>query len=107
MDYCLPVVRPETFSIDGLEIFTHQLETIRANLRAGVTAPALVLNGLNRSFVLHKAYGKALAETGYKIYNTGQTLKLAEAETNHLFLAELDPNNKTLAEYNRLAQGVI
>lgn len=107
VDTCLPIVRPETFSVDGLEIFRSNLDAVRKDLRARVETPALVINGINFSFAVHKAYAVQLKNAPYTIYTTGQTTRLTEAQTKNKFLAEHDPGNKILPEYERLARGVM
>jgi len=105
-DICIPITRPEMFSIDGLEIFEDCLNRVRKHLRSQVTAPILLINGINLSFSVHKAYAKQLENTAYEIYTTGQSTRLTEAQTAHQFINEYDPHNKTIAEYQEIARRV-
>ncbi len=105
-DQVLPIVRPEYFSFDGIEVFKESLENVRKELRSKVGAPYLIVNGLNLSFGVHKSYYEALKEFDFDLYTIGQTTKATEAQTAHKFLAEYDPENKILSEYKRLAEAV-
>lgn len=105
-DQVLPIVRPEYFSFDGIEVFKESIETVRKELRSKVSAPYLIVNGLNLSFGVHKSYYEALKDFEYELYTIGQTTKATEAQTAHKFLAEYDPENKILAEYKRLSEAV-
>lgn len=107
VDLCLPVIRPETFSVDGLEILKDSLDTVRRDLRARVLAPALVVNGMNKSFAVHKAYFEQLRKVDYTVYTTGQSTRVTEAQTVNKFLWEHDPKNDLLPEYERLAKGIM
>lgn len=102
----IPVVRPEYFSIDGLEVFEDTIQNIRKELRSKAETPRLVVNGINMSFSVHRAYFDSLKQFSYQIFTVGQTTKATEAQTAHKFLAEYDPANKVLGEYNRLAKAV-
>ena len=105
-DEVLPIVRPEYFSFDGLEVFDETITNIRRELRSKATAPRLVVNGLNLSFSVHRSYYESLKGLSYELYTVGQTTKATEAQTAHQFLAEYDPTNKVLTEYQRLAEVV-
>jgi len=105
-DVCIPIARPEMFSIDGLEIFEDCINRVRKDLRAHVATPLLLINGINLSFGVHKAYAKQLETTTYDIYTTGQSTRLTEAQTAHQFINEYDPRNKTIKEYKEIARRV-
>ena len=49
VDEALPILRPEIFSVDGLEVFVETLNEIRNDLGGRVASSRLVVNGLNRS----------------------------------------------------------
>ena len=105
-DEVIPIVRPEYFSIDGLEVFEDTLQNIRKELRSRATASRLIVNGINMSFGVHRSYYDSLKDFSYQIFTIGQTTKATEAQTAHKFLAEYDPANKVLGEYDRLAKVV-
>lgn len=106
VDEALPVVRPEVFSVDGLETFDATIDTIRRDLRARVTVPRLVINGVNLSFPVHKAYAEKLGALSYSVFTIAQTAKTTNAQTERRFLAEYDAGNRTIPEYARLAEAV-
>jgi cellulose biosynthesis protein BcsQ len=106
VDECLPVIRPEAFSVDGLETFEATLSDIRKHLRARVTAPRLVVGCLNRSFGIHQGYIQALEGLAYQLFTIGQSTKIPEAQGLHCFLSEHDSSNKALSEYSRLGEAI-
>lgn len=106
VDECVPVVRPETFSVDGLQSFEATIQEIRKNLRSRVSVPRLVVGAVNRSFSIHVEYLAALRTLPYELYDIGQTTKLPEAQGANQFLQEYDPENRILPEYAKLAEGV-
>ena len=103
-DEVLPVLRPEVFSVDGLEIFQDAMDKIRTDLRSNVKASRLVVNGYNASFNVHTAYVDKLKPLPFTIFTIGQSIKISEAQTARQFVAEYHPKDKTLPEYHRLAQ---
>lgn len=105
-DEVLPIVRPEYFSIDGLEVFEDTLKNIRKELRSRAIANRLIVNGINMSFGIHRSYYDSLKKFSYEVFTVGQTTKATESQTAHKFLAEYDPGNKVLGEYKRLAKVV-
>lgn len=107
VDECLPVIKPEAFSVDGLQTFEATIADIRKNLRARVTVPRLVIGCINRSFAIHVEYLNALEKLPYGLFTIGQTTKLPEAQGANRFLAEYDTGNKILPEYTRLAEAVL
>lgn len=105
-DEVLPVVKPEYFAVDGLEVFSITLDSIRKELRSKVITPRIVINAINMSFGVHKAYYEEVKKLPFDVFTIGQTTKATEAQTAHKFLSEYDPSNKALIEYQRLAEAV-
>jgi len=103
-DEVLPIVRPEVFSVDGLEIFQDTIDRIRTDLRSTVKASRLAVNGYNASFGIHVAYLDKLKPLQFDIFTIGQSIKVSEAQAARQFIGEYHPKDKTLPEYQRLAQ---
>lgn len=104
VDEALPILRPEIFSVDGLEVFLETLEEIRNDLGGRVASPRLVVNGLNRSMPVHLSYADSLSGKGRDVFIIPQSARITNAQTEHIFLAEYAPSDKPLAEYARLAE---
>ena len=88
VDEALPILRPEVFSVDGLEIFLETLEGIREDLGGRVASPRLVINGLNQSIAVHRAYAEALSGKGREVFIIPQSARITSAQTERLFLSE-------------------
>ena len=52
MDEVIGVAAAEYFSVDGLEVFTHELEKLRKDRRATFISNKLVVNRVNKSLLL-------------------------------------------------------
>jgi len=105
-DEALPVLRPEVFSVDGLEVFDETLREIRDDLGGRATAPRLVVNGLNRSIPTHCAYCDGLAGIGRELFVVPTSARIVSAQTERLFLAEAAPGDRPLAEYAKIAEAI-
>ena len=106
VDEALPILRPEIFSVDGLEVFVETLNEIRNDLGGRVASSRLVVNGLNRSMPVHLSYADSLTGKGGKFCIIPQSARITNAQTDHVFLAEYAPADKPLNEYARLAEAV-
>lgn len=106
VDEALPILRPEIFSVDGLEVFVETLNEIRNDLGGRVASSRLVVNGLNRSMPVHLSYADSLSGKGREVFIIPQSARITNAQTDHLFLAEYAPADKPLNEYARLAEAV-
>jgi len=103
MDEVVPVMAAEYFSVDGLEIFENELAKLKADRRTEIRADKLVINRVNRSFALHKAYRRSLEERRYEIFTVGQSTSISDCVPMHQTLEEFDPKNKNLKTIEALA----
>ncbi len=62
------VAAAEYFSVDGLEIFDHELEKLRRDRRASFVAEKLVVNRVNFAYALHKIYQEQFRKLRYDIF---------------------------------------
>ena len=107
VNHVVLVAAPELFSFDGIEAAEYTLDQVRQNLRATFTVSGLVVNRVNRAYAAHEAIVLALNRTAYSIYTIGQSTAIHDAIRGNQTLAEYDPGNRYLAEYERLAVGLI
>lgn len=105
-DEVIPVVRPEVFSVDGLETFSETVAEVRRDLRANVEVKNLILNGMNKSFAVHKLYADVVGRTAYTIHQLGQSTRVPESQTRNMLLAELDAGHPGVAMFAGLAEVV-
>ena len=59
----------EVFSLDGLEIFIHELQKLRKNLRSNVKHDKIIINSYDTRIRQHREIYQAALESGnYKVY---------------------------------------
>ena len=97
------VLLAEYFSIDGLEIFENELNKLRKDRRATFTADKIIINRVNRSFALHKAYLSHLEKMNYTTYTIGQNTAISDCMPAHLPLVDFDSKNKYIPEFKKIA----
>ncbi len=103
VDEVVPVIAAEYFSADGLEIFEHELAELRADRKARFIVDRMVINRVNDSYVLHKAYRDLLAGRRYRIFTIHQSTGISDCVPEHSTVFEYDPKNKNLAVLKDLA----
>jgi cellulose biosynthesis protein BcsQ len=108
MDEVIGVIGAEFFSVDGLEIFEHELEQLKKKRRAKFKNNKLVINRYNRSYAYHTAYIENLTQnTEYEFYLIGQSTAISDCVPNHKSLFEYDPGNKWTSEFQKIAKKII
>ncbi len=103
MDEIVGVAAAEYFSVDGLEIFDHELEKLRRDRRGSFVADKLVVNRVNFAYALHKIYQEQFRKLRYDVFTVGQSTAISDCVPKHLSLFEYDPSNKNIVEFQRLA----
>lgn len=68
-DEVITPMTSEVFSLDGLEIFIHELEKLRKNLRSNVRHNKIIINSFDTRIRQHRDIYEAAMESGnYKVY---------------------------------------
>lgn len=68
-DEVITPMTSEVFSLDGLEIFIHELGKLRKNLRANVRHNKIIINSFDTRIKQHRDICQAAMESGnYKVY---------------------------------------
>ncbi len=104
VDEIVPVVAAEYFSADGVQIFEHELEQLRLNRKARFVADRMVINRVNDSYALHKAYREILEDRRYQVFTVHQSTGISDCVPEHSTVFEYDPKNKNLAVLTELAR---
>jgi chromosome partitioning protein len=99
---------PEYFSVDGVAIFTNELEKLnKANQRvAHVKHTTIVANAVNRSFNRHRSLLQEFERLDYNLYTVPQDAKLAESQLAHQSVWEYAPEARSIPELERLTEGL-
>ncbi|MBA7541196.1 Sporulation initiation inhibitor protein Soj [subsurface metagenome] len=103
VDEIVPTVAAEYFSADGLEIFEHELEQIRRDRKAAFVVKRLVVNRVNDSYTLHKAYRTTMQDLSYQTFTIHQSTGISDCVPEHLTVFEYDPKNRNLPVLEDLA----
>lgn len=106
VDEVITPLTPEFFSVDGVEIFAHSLESINRDYRRQVKHEKIVVNMVNRSFRRHNAISRQLEKLAYTLYTVSQDAKLAESQLYHQTIFQYEPKAKAIPEILELAEGV-
>lgn len=107
MDEVVGVLAAEYFSADGLEIFEHEIEQLRHDRRATFATDKLVINRVNRSYAIHKAYLEQYEKLRYKVFTIGQSTGISDCVPMHETLFEHAPKDRNTGEFKRLAQEIM
>jgi cellulose biosynthesis protein BcsQ len=101
----------EDFSLDGIEIFTTELERIRRDyMAAELRHTRIVANGFNRSIGRHIAYLEQFRKlNGFQLYTFAQDQAVPEAQAEHRLILEATRKLKSenLTELERLGRDLI
>ena len=108
MDEIITPMTPEYFSLDGIEIFSHELEKIRKNYkRENIKHTKIVCNGYNEAIKQHREITAQLPK-GFDNYIIPTDPAFRKAQSSHVALFELDPGDRpkksTTAELTRLME---
>ena len=106
VDEVIGVMRAESFSFDGLEIFEAELIKLRADWGAHFEVNKLVMNHVLSGLKLHQAYKIRVEALKYKLFVINQSVKISEAVTAQKSLREYDPKNLNLVTYERLGEAI-
>lgn len=96
VDTVVPVVLPEYFSVDGLEIFNDYMESIRTKRRSTAKPGPVVINRVDLRQATHKRY----MELGEIVI--GQSTDISDATIAHQTVFEFAKHNRFAHEYERL-----
>jgi cellulose biosynthesis protein BcsQ len=106
VDEVVGVMRAESFSFDGLEIFEAELLKLREDFDAHFEVSRLVMNHVLSGLKLHQAYKSKVEALKYQLFVVNQSVKISEAVTAQQFLREYDPNNPALRVYESLGEAI-
>jgi cellulose biosynthesis protein BcsQ len=107
MDEVINPLSPEFFSIDGIEGFVNELQSIEKANRRIIANNKLVVNLVNRSFARHRAFLAELEKLPYQVFVIPQDSKIAECQIAHKSLIEFDPRAKSLPFFKALVESLM
>ena len=107
MHEVIGVMAAEYFSADGLEIFEFEIEQLRKDRRAQFTTDKLVINRVNLSYSLHKAYLEEFEKLPYQLFTIGQSTGVSDCVPVHQTVFEYASQDRNAGELQRLAQEIL
>lgn len=107
VDEALPVITPEYFSVDGVQLFIDELNALNKNWRKSIKIKNIVVNNINKTITQHRDVLELIKQKNYEIIEVYQTSKMREAQLNTLPLEQYDPQNKNLCQYSLLAAALL
>ena len=106
VDEVVPVMRPEYFSLDGLETFYGFLKDVNRSYRKTVEASRLILNMVNDRYAAHKR-NRARAETyDAELFIVPQDVNVEKAQEHHLPLSVYDENSRAGDSIKQIAEAL-
>jgi cellulose biosynthesis protein BcsQ len=106
VDEVIGVMRAESFSFDGLEIFEAELLKLREDFDAQFQVDKLVMNHVLGGLKLHQAYLSKVESLKYQLFVVHQSVKISEAVTARQSLREYDPKNLNIKTYEDLGKAI-
>ncbi|MCP4762330.1 MAG: ParA family protein [archaeon] len=106
MDEVITPLSPEYFSLDGIEIFSNELQKINRSFRTDVKHDKIVCNGLNKSFMRHKHIYKKFQSMDFNMFTIPQDSKLPESQLTHQSIFQYYPKSKSIPEIQRIAEAI-
>jgi cellulose biosynthesis protein BcsQ len=107
VDEVVNPLSPEFFSVDGIEIFRHELKSIEEANRRHIQNDKIIVNLVNRSFARHKEFLGALMKLDYSVYIVPQDSKIAESQVMHQSVYEYAPTTKSVALIEDIATALM
>ncbi len=106
MDEVITPLSPEFFSVDGIDLFTNELQKINRSFRSDVKHNKIICNGLNKSFLRHKNIYKQLQQLEFNMFTIPQDSKLSESQLSHKSIFQYCPKSKSIPEIKRIAEAI-
>jgi cellulose biosynthesis protein BcsQ len=106
VDEVVNPLAPEYFSIDGIEIFTKELNQIEKAMRRKIIHNKIICNMLNRSFTHHMGFYENLQKLSYRIFTVPQDTKIPKSQIFHKSIYDYDERSKTIPAFNELVRAL-
>lgn len=106
VDEVITPLTPEYFSMDGIELFTKELNQIRKSMRRQITHNKIMCNMINRSFSHHIAFYENLQKLAYRIFTIPQDTRIPKAQIFHQSMYDFDPKSKAIPAFEELIQAI-
>jgi cellulose biosynthesis protein BcsQ len=106
VDEVINPLSPEFFSVDGIEIFQHELKKIETSNRKKILNNKIVVNMLNKSFARHKEFHEELQKLNYEVFTIPQDSKIAECQIAHKSIMDYAPNARSVPFFQSLTDSL-
>jgi len=107
VDEVITPLTPEFFSMDGIEIFTVELQQIRKAQRRNIRHNKIICNLINRSFSHHLAFYENLNKLNYQIFTVPQDTHIPKAQIFHKNIYDFDPRSKAIPALDSLVKAIM
>ncbi|SCW45572.1 Cellulose biosynthesis protein BcsQ [Borreliella japonica] len=97
---------PEFLSLEGINIFKEEFDSLLKSYRKKVKHEKIICNMLNRSFKRHNLHLKQFKTFGYDLYEIGQDAKIAESQLYKKSVFDYYPESKSILELSRLGEAL-
>lgn len=106
-DEVIPVMLPEIFSYEGIEIFSHEIEKVRNGFDSAIRFEKIIVNMLNKRYGQHQDIYEEMQKKDYEIYLIPQHKSITDAQASHKTIFEWDPKSRAIPELLKISNYVM
>ena len=106
-DEVIVPLKPDHFSIDGIDIFKNEIEKIGKRFRTSINFNKIVVNAYNKTLNQHNTYYKAVKTFPYDLYTISQDSKISECKMYNQSIFQYYPASKSIPELDRLTEDIM
>lgn len=108
VDEVITPLLPEPFSVDGIEIFTNELEKVKKSFRVRIKHNKVVINNINESIEVHKRIrDKIQSYTDFIHFTIPQDANFKKAQEVNKSLYDFNPKSKAISKLRELASALL
>lgn len=104
VDEVITPLFPEFFSLDGIEIFTSELEKVKKAFRVRIKHSKVVINNMNESLSLHKDVRDSIQNiSDFDHFTIPQDTNFKKAQRENKPLLDYNPKSRAIEDLEKLA----
>ena len=106
VDEIIPVMRPEYFSLDGLETFYSFIQDVNRAYRREVITRRLIMNMVNQSYESHRRNQERAERLDVELFIVPQDVNIEKAQELHIPLASYNGGSRANDSIKLIAEGL-
>ena len=106
VDEVIPIMRPEYFSLDGLETFYGFIREVNRAYRREVQTKCLILNMVNQSYESHRRNQRRAQDLDTGLHIIPQDVNIEKSQEHHLPLMIYNGESRAVAPIRKIAEEI-